>query len=443
MAVSFSEDGYEKADIVPKPKVKWYKNLTIQVVLGIVLGIFYGYFFPESGIDMKVLGDVFIKLIKMVIGPIVFLTIVTGISGIGDVKKVGKLGVKSIVYFEIVTTIALILGMVVVNIAKPGEGMNTASMQHGDITKYTAAAEKPHSTVDFLVGIIPDNMVSAFAEGNLLQVLLVAVLFGVSLAAMGEKGRPVEELLEKMTTVIFGIINIIMKLAPIGAFGAIAFTIGKYGLESLIPLGKLIIVACIAMLLFIFGVLGLICKYYGFSISRFIRYIKDELFIVLGTASSETVLPKMMEKMQRLGCAKPVVGLVMPTGYSFNLDGTSIYLSMCVIFIAQAYGVDLSLAQQLQILGILLLTSKGAAGVVGSGFIVLAATVSATGTLPMDGLALLLGIDRFMSSVRAMTNLIGNGVATVIIAKSEKEFHDSKAIAEYREYFKEPNLNKI
>ncbi len=431
----------KRSEKVSRP---WWKNLTVQVLLAMVLGAIIGGMFPETGVAMKPLADGFIKLIKMVVGPIIFLTIVTGFSHMGDIKKVGKIGGISIIYFEVVTTIALILGMVSMNVFKPGKGMDIqASANHADVSAYVNKAAEPHSTADFLLDIIPHTFSSAFVEGNLLQILFVACMAGVVISGMGEHGRKIEEACERLTTVFFGIIQIIMYVAPLGAFGALAFTVGKYGVSSLIPLGELVLVTAGTLIFFVVAVLGAISWYYGFSVLRFVRYIKEELIIVLGTSSSETVLPRMMEKLQRLGCSKPVVGLVLPTGYSFNLDGSSIYLSMGVIFIAQAFNIDLTLGQQLSLLGILLLTSKGAAGVVGSAFIVLAATIQASGILPLEGLALLLGIDRFMSTARALTNLIGNGVATVVVAKMQKEFDEKKALAEYREHFKNPRLNKI
>lgn len=420
-------------------------NMTAQVVFAIVFGVFFGHLWPDLGVAMKPLGDGFIKLIKMVVGPIIFLTIVTGMAHMGDIKKVGKVGVKSIIYFEIITTVALILGLLVMNIVRPGDGFDTASAAGGDISSFAAAAaeQETHGFVEFMLGIIPNAFVGAFTGDNLLQVLFVAVLFGAALSALGERGKAMEEGLEKLTAVFFGIIKIIMYLAPLGAFGAMAFTIGKFGIEALIPLGKLVLIACLSMVFFIAAVLGTVARIYRFNLWRFVRYIKDELIIVLGTASSETVLPRMMEKLQKLGCSKSVVGLVIPTGYSFNLDGSSLYLAMCVLFIAQAYSVPIDLTHQLTILGILLITSKGAAGVVGSAFIVLTATVQATGFLPLEGLALLLGVDRFMSSVRAMTNLIGNGVATLAVARMENELDDQKGLAEYREYFNAPDLPRF
>lgn len=414
---------------------KWHKDMTVQVLAAIAVGALFGHYFPDIGAQMKPLGDAFIRMIKMVIGPIIFLTIVTGISGMGDMKKVGKVGGIAILYFEIVTTFALALGLLVVNLSRPGDGLNMESIAKGDISKYADKAGEKHSMVDFFVNIIPENAVGAFANGDLLQILFISLLFGAALSKMGEKGKPIEQFFEKLATALFGVIEIVMKVAFIGAFGAIAYTVGKFGLASLIPLGKLIFDVFLTMVIFIVCVIGGICWYYKFSVFKFIRYIREELLIVLGTSSSESVLPRMMEKLEHFGCSKSVVGLVLPTGYSFNLDGTSIYLSMAAIFIAQAYGIELSLVQQLTILGILMVTSKGAAGVTGSGFIVLGATLAATHVLPVEGMALLLGVDRFMSTARALTNLIGNAVATVVVAKIQKEFDEEKALAEYEAYF--------
>lgn len=431
------------AETPHKPK-KFYHNLTFQVLTAITIGVLLGNFYPDIAVQMEPLGKVFINMIKMVIGPIVFLTVVTGISSIGDMKKVGKVGLKALIYFEVVTTFALGIGLFIVNLIGPGRGMNVVAgtLKADAVAKYATAA-KDQDTISILMKIIPDNVVSAFGSGDLLQILFFSVLFGAALAMMGERGKPVEDFLERVAHAFFGLISIVMRVAPIGAFGAMSFTIGKYGIKSLTSLGALMASVYITMALFVFIVLGIIAKLYGFNIWRFLRYIKDELLIVLGTSSSESVLPRMMDKMQRFGCSKPVVGLVIPTGYSFNLDGTSIYLSMAAIFIAQAFNIDMSIGQQLGIMLILMLTSKGAAAVTGGGFVTLAATLSATGQLPVEGLALLLGVDRFMSEARAITNLIGNGVATVVVAKMEKEFDETKAIQEYQSHFEDASISKI
>lgn len=399
-------------------------NLTFRVIIGIILGIAVGFLFPEFGEKLKVLADIFIKLIKMVIAPIVFFTIVIGIGNMGDLKKVGRIGGKALLYFEIVSTLALGIGLLVVNTLKPGAGFKIDSVEGGDISQFTEQAkETGHGAMDFLIGIIPDNIVAAMAKGELLPILFFAVLFGISLAAMGEKAKPVVSLFEKLTDVFFGIVNMIMKVSPIAAFGAMAYTIGKFGIGSLFSLGKLMGSVYLTMFLFVVIVLGGIAKYYNFNIFKFMAFIKEEILLVLGTSSSESALPKMMERLEQYGCSKPVVGLVVPTGYSFNLDGTAIYLSMAAIFIAQAYGIDLTIWQEITLLGVLMITSKGAAGVTGSGFITLAATLAAFPMIPVEGIALLLGVDRFMSEARAITNLIGNGVATVVISKVENEFH--------------------
>ncbi|MDQ7974930.1 MAG: dicarboxylate/amino acid:cation symporter, partial [Rhodocyclaceae bacterium] len=395
-----------------------YRSLYVQVIFAVIVGVLLGYFHPALGEQMKPLGDGFIKLIKMMIAPIIFCTVVVGIAGMEDMKKVGKTGGLALLYFEIVSSIALVVGLVLVNVLKPGAGMNVdaASIDTKAIAAYTGPG-KMEGTVDFLLHIIPNTLVDAFAKGEILQVLLIAVLFGFALHRFGGRGTLVFDVIEKGSHVLFVIIGYIMKLAPIGAFGAMAFTIGKYGVGSLFSLGKLMATFYATCLLFVFVVLGLIARFHGFSIWKFVKYIKEELLIVLGTSSSESVLPRMMEKMENLGANKTTVGLVIPTGYSFNLDGTSIYLTMAAVFIAQATNTPMTLMQELTLLAVLLLTSKGAAGVTGSGFIVLAATLSAVGHVPVAGLALILGIDRFMSEARALTNLVGNGVATIVVAK--------------------------
>ena len=404
-----------------------HKSLYVQVLTAIFIGVLLGHFFPETGAAMKPLGDGFIKLIKMIIAPVIFCTVVTGIAGMEDMKKVGRVGAKALLYFEVVSTIALAIGLLVVTIVQPGAGMNAdvSKLDTRALTTFTAKADK-QSTVDFLINIIPNTVVDAFAKGDILQVLFFALMFGFALSMLGQRGKPVFKLIDEVTHVLFVIVNIIMKVAPIGAFGAMAFTIGKFGLGSLTKLGMLMGSFYLTCLLFIFIVLGAIAKLCGFSIIKFIKYIKEELLIVLGTSSSESVLPRMMAKLENLGCTKSVVGLVIPTGYSFNLDGTSIYLTMAAVFVAQATNTPLTLLQTLTILGILLLTSKGAAGVTGSGFITLAATFAAIPTIPVAGLALILGVDRFMSEARALTNLVGNGVATVVVSRWEKELDMKK-----------------
>ncbi|UCV12619.1 dicarboxylate/amino acid:cation symporter [Dechloromonas denitrificans] len=395
-----------------------YKSLYFQVIIAIIIGVSLGHFYPETGAAMKPLGDGFIKLIKMIIAPIIFCTIVVGIAGMEDMKKVGKTGGLAVLYFEVVSTIALIIGLIVVNFWQPGVGMNVdpSTLDTKGIAKYAAPGQM-QSTADFLMNIIPTSVVDAFAKGDMLQVLFFSILFGYSMHAFGERGKPVFELIEKLSHVLFGIVGVIMKVAPIGAFGAMAYTIGKHGVGSLTQLASLMGAFYLTCVIFIFGVLGSIAAFHGFSIIKLIKYIKEELFLVLGTSSSESALPRLMAKMENAGAEKSVVGLVVPTGYSFNLDGTSIYLTMAAVFIAQATNTPLDLQHQITLLVILLLTSKGAAGVTGSGFIVLAATLSAVGTVPVAGLALILGIDRFMSEARALTNFIGNSVATLVVAK--------------------------
>ncbi|MED2973741.1 dicarboxylate/amino acid:cation symporter [Fictibacillus sp. B-59209] len=405
-----------------------FKNLTFQVIIAIILGITLGLLWPEAGKNMKPLGDTFINGVKMIIAPIIFLTIVLGIAKMGDMKKVGKVGGKAFIYFEVVTTFALIIGLIVVNVIKPGAGLDFDKLQKGDVSQFTSGgAEGGINWVDFVTHIVPQNMVEAFAKGDILQVLFFSILFGVGLTALGEKGKPVIDFFDKLLQIFFNVVGYIMKAAPIGAFGAMAFTIGNFGLSSLLPLGKLMISVYMTMILFVVIVLNIICKMYGFSLWKYLKYIKDEILIVLGTSSSESVLPRMMNKMESFGCSKSVVGLVIPTGYSFNLDGTSIYLSMAVVFLAQVFNIDLSLTQQITIIAILMLTSKGAAAVTGGGFIVLASTLSAMQVIPVEGLALLLGVDRFMSEARAIINLIGNGIATIVVSKSENEFDEKKS----------------
>ncbi len=399
-----------------KPPI--YKSLYFQVLVAIVIGVLLGHFYPSTGEAMKPLGDGFVKLIKMIIAPVIFCTVVIGIAGMEDMKKVGKTGGLALLYFEVVSTLALIIGLVLVNVLKPGVGMNVdpAALDTKSIAAYTAPG-KMGSVTDFVMGIIPNSMIDAFAKGDVLQVLLVAVLFGFALHKFGGRGTLVFDFIEKISHVLFSVVGAIMKVAPIGAFGAMSFTIGKYGVGSLFSLAKLMGTFYLTCLLFIFVVLGIITRLHGFSVWKFVKYIKEELLIVLGTSSSESVLPRMLAKMENAGAKKTVVGLVIPTGYSFNLDGTAIYLTMAAVFIAQATNTPMTFVQELTLLGVLLLTSKGAAGITGSGFIVLAATLSAVGHLPVAGLALILGIDRFMSEARALTNTIGNGVATLVVAK--------------------------
>lgn len=402
------------------------KNLTFQVVVAIISGILVGVLWPGIGAHLEVLGSTFINAVKMVIAPIIFLTIVVGISRMGDMKKVGKVGGKALIYFEVVSTIALIIGLVVVHLLQPGSGLDPAKMPSGDISKFTSGSSAGMNWVQFFVNIIPSNVIDAFARGDILQVLFFSVLFGFGLSTLGKKGKPLVDFFDQVSQVFFKIIGYIMYAAPIGAFGAMAYTISNFGLQTIGPLVKLMLSVYATMALFIFVVLMFICKLAGFNLFTYLRYIKDEILIVFGTSSSEAALPRMMDKLQRLGCEKSVVGLVIPTGYSFNLDGTSIYLTMSVIFLAQVFHVPLDLGQQIAIILILMLTSKGAAAVTGGGFIVLASTLTAMHVIPIAGLGLLLGVDRFMSEARAITNLIGNGIATIVISKSEKAFDKTK-----------------
>ncbi|WP_026903585.1 C4-dicarboxylate transporter DctA [Pedobacter glucosidilyticus] len=405
--------------------MKIFKNLTALVLIAIVAGILTGLFFPEFADTARILSETFINMIKMVIAPIIFFTIVLGIASMGDMKKVGRVGGKALLYFEVVTTFALFFGLFIVNLVKPGDGFAFNGTANEKVNQYVETAEGI-KWLEFFTHIVPSNVINAFAEGDILQVLFFSILFGLALTQMGTSGQSLLLTFDRLSKVFFNIMKFIMKLAPVGAFGGMAYTIGTYGLDALIPLGKLMVSVYATMALFIFIALNLICYFYKFSLWQYLKFIRQEILIVLGTSSSESVLPNMLDKMERFGCSKSVVGLVIPTGYSFNLDGTTIYLVMCTVFLAQVFGVDLSFTQQLTIIGILMITSKGAAGVTGSGFIVLASTLTALKVIPTEGLAILLGVDRFMSEARSITNLIGNGVAAIVVAKSEKEFDEEK-----------------
>lgn len=421
----------ETAEMTSRPPLAasqpFYKTLYARVLAGIVLGIVVGLFFPGFGVAMKPLGDGFIKLIRMMIAPIIFLSVVVGVAGISNVRRLGRVGLKALVYFEVVTTLALAIGLAVANLFRPGSGMNIdpRSLDLKSVAQY-AGPGKELSGVDFVMNIIPDTFGGAFAKGEILQVLLLAIFAGLALVAL-DKDKSLTRLANSLAHVSFKIVAFIMELAPLGAFGAMAFTIGKFGLHSLLSLGKLMLCVYLTSILFVMIVLGLVAFVCGISLWRFLRYIREELLIVLGTSSSETVLPRMIVKMEHLGCSKSVVGLVIPSGYSFNLDGTSIYLTIAALFIAQATNTRLSLGQQIFILFVLMINSKGAAAVTGGGFITLAATLSALGTIPVAGITLLLGIDRFMSQMRSLVNLVGNGVATVVVAKWEGEFDARQA----------------
>ncbi|EOR03101.1 dicarboxylate/amino acid:cation symporter [Acinetobacter genomosp. 15BJ] len=405
-------------DQQPPKKPKFYQILYVQVIFAIVAGILLGHFFPELGESLKPLGEAFIKLVKMIIAPVIFLTVVTGIAGMKNLGSVGRVTAKAMIYFLTFSTLALIVGLIVGNVIEPGHGLNIdpSSLHSTKVDEYAAKAHESTIT-GFLMNIIPDTLVSPFVSGQILQVLFVAVLFGLALAKSGDLGRPVTDFLQQLTTPVFTLVGMLMKFAPIGAFGAMAFTIGAYGISSIGNLMLLIATFYITALLFVIVILGAVARYNGFSIIDLIRYIKDELWLVLGTSSSEAALPSLMAKMEKAGCEKSVVGLVIPTGYSFNLDGTNIYMTLAALFIAQACNIELTLTQQITILLVAMLSSKGAAGITGAGFITLAATLSVVPAIPVAGMALILGIDRFMSECRALTNLVGNACATIVVAK--------------------------
>ena len=411
----------QPASTAPAPATRpWYRHLYAQVLVAIVAGVLLGHFAPETGASLKPLGDAFIKLVKMIIAPVIFLTIVTGIAGMRDLASVGRVAGKAFVYFLFFSTLALIVGLIVANVVRPGDGLNIDPATL-DASKVSDFAAKAHETTltGFLTGIIPDTFLSALTDGNILQTLFVAILFGVGLAIVGERAVRVSDALEQVSLVVFKVVAILMKLAPVGAFGAMAFTIGRYGVETLANLAMLVGTFYLTSFLFVAVVLGAVARWAGFSIFRLIGYLKAELLLVLGTSSSESALPSLIEKMERAGCPKSIVGLVVPTGYSFNLDGTNIYMTLAALFIAQACNVDLTLGQQLLLLAVAMLSSKGAAGVTGAGFITLAATLSIVPSVPVAGMALILGVDRFMSECRSLTNFIGNAVATVVVARWE------------------------
>jgi len=405
----------------------FYRKLYVQVLFAIALGVLLGHFNAATAVDMKPLGDAFIKLIKMLIGPIIFCTVVSGIAGMQDAKKVGRVGGKALLYFEVVSTLALVIGLIVGNLLKPGAGfnINPATLDAKAVLDYAGKA-KQLTTTDFLMNIIPNTVADAFVRGDILQVLLISLLFGFALSFLGKKCKPAVDMIDAASHAVFGAVNIIMQFAPIGAFGAMAFTIGKYGVGALGPLAKLIGSFYLTSFLFVVIVLGLIARFSGFSIFKFLAYIKEEIFLVFGTSSSDTALPTLMKKRENLGCSKSLVGFVVPTGYVFNTDGTSIYMTMAALFVAQATNTDLTLTQQLTILAVAMLTSKGASGVQGASFIALVGTLAVVPTIPVAGMALILGIDRFMSEARALVNMIGNGVATVVMARWEHELDEEK-----------------
>nr|MBC7613980.1 C4-dicarboxylate transporter DctA [Pseudopedobacter sp.] len=404
---------------------KIINHLSFQVLIAIVLGVLFGIFFPGSAASAKLVSQTFINMITMLIAPIIFFTIVLGIASMDDMKKVGRVGGKALLYFEVVTTFAIVIGLFLANWMKPGVGLNMIIPDASKIQEYEAGASQIEWS-SFITHIVPHNIIDSFAKGDILQILFFAILFGYGLTKLGAAGASLISTFNKINKVLFNMMKFVMKLAPLGAFGGIAFTVGTYGLQALLPMGKLMLAVYLTMFLFIFIVLNLICRLYQFSLWKYLKFIRQEILIVLGTSSSESVLPSMMEKMEKFGCSKSVVGLVIPMGYSFNLDGTSIYLSMAVIFLAQVFNIEMSLGTQLTIIGVLMLTSKGAAAVTGGGFIVLASTLTVLKIIPVEGMAILLGVDRFMSEARAITNMIGNGIASVVIAKSEKEFDELK-----------------
>lgn len=408
-------------------KPKFYEILYVQVIFAIIVGILLGHFYPSFGESLKPLGDAFIKLVKMIIAPVIFLTVVTGIAGMNSMKSVGRVASKAMIYFLTFSTLALIIGLIVGNIIEPGAGLNIDphTLESAKVNEYVEKAQSSTLTA-FLMNIIPTTIISPLTNGNILQVLFVSVLFGISLASVGDKARPITNFLQELSAPVFKMVTMLMKFAPIGALGAMAFTIGKYGIHSISNLMLLVGTFYITSLLFILVVLGAVARYNGFSIIKLMKYIREELWLVLGTSSSEAALPTLMQKMQRAGCEKSVVGLVVPTGYSFNLDGTNIYMTMAALFIAQATNTDLTITQQLTLLLVAMLSSKGAAGVTGAGFITLAATLSVVEGLPVEGMALILGIDRFMSECRALTNLIGNACATVVVARWDNALDKEK-----------------
>ena len=411
----------------------FWRTLYFQVLVGIALGVLVGWLWPATGAALKPLGDGFIKLVKMIITPVIFLTVVTGIAGMADLKAFGRVGLKAMAYFLTFSTLALVIGLVVANLARPGDGLNVdpARLDTGAVSSYVAQAEERNLT-EFVLHIIPDTAISAFTSGEILQVLFVAILFGIALALIGARGERLLDSLRVITAAVFRMVHILMYLAPIGAFGAMAFTIGAYGIGTLANLAALIATFYLTALLFVIVVLGLVARAAGFSLFGLIGYIKDELLLVLGTSSSESAMPLLMEKLERAGCPKSIVGLVVPTGYSFNLDGTNIYMCLAALFIAQATNIELSLADQLLLMGVAIISSKGAAGVTGSGFIVLAATLSVVPAVPVAGMALILGVDRFMSECRALTNFIGNAVATIVVARWERAVEPAQIAAAFR-----------
>ena len=432
--------------VQPMPRAVWRScaDLNVQVAIAIVAGVLVGWYFPSIAVTLKPLGDVIVRALKMVIGPIIFLTVVVGIAGMGDLRKAGRVGLKALIYFEIVTTIALAMGLLAANLLRPGDGFPMAINAGAEKAVSTFASEASKLTfLDYLVRIVPDNVFGAFVSLDALQILFFSVLFGAALLRMGPKGAPITEFLDRLSTVMFGIVSIVVKAAPIGAFGAIAFTVGSFGLASLAPLLKLVLAMYATLAVFIVVVLGLVARMYGFSLYRLLAYLREELVLTISVMNSESAFPRLIDKLTSLGCSKGVVGLVMPTGYSMNQDGGMIYLSMAVGFIAQAYNIPLSIYDQLMLLILMMFTSKGVGGVQGAAFIILASTLAATGKLPVEGLALLLGVDRLLYIMRALGSVIGNSVATVVVAKMEGEFDESHALQTYRKVFEKPTLRHI
>lgn len=423
---------------------RWYGQLYVQVLIGIVIGGAIGFFLPDIGAKLQPLADGFIKLIKMLLAPIIFGTVVVGIAKMGSIKEVGRIGGKALIYFEVLSTLALVIGLVVVNVLKPGVGMNidVNTLNASAVNGYTQAAAAQGGVIEFFLGIIPTTLFDAFAKGAMLQVILVSVLMGVALVQLGETGKPLVNVIDLLLQTLFRIVAMVMKLAPLGAGAGMAFTIGKYGIGTLMSLGQLIIALYVTTLFFIVVVLGSVARWSGLPLLQFLRYFKDEILVTLGTCSTEAVLPRMMVKLEKLGCKKSVVGMVLPTGYTFNSDGTCIYLTMAAIFVAQATNTPLTLMDQLVVLGVLLLTSKGSAGVAGAGFVTLAATLSVIGDIPLVGLVLLLGVDRFLNEARAVTNLIGNGIGTIAIAKWDGSFDQAQAAREIAAMKEQSSLRK-
>ncbi len=441
-----SPQAYADPDMLIPPKPRpLYADPALQVFVAMVIGVLLGLLAPGVAVAMKPLGDIFLSLIRMAIGPVIFLTVTTGVSSIGGLRRVGRVGGLALLYFEVVTTVALALGLVLANLFHPGSGLNAVITggTPSEVARFAKAAQEPHGLGDIALGIVPDNIVRAFAEGHLLQIVFFSLMFGLALTAAGPSAKPVDDFLKALSTIFFRLIDMVMKVAPLGAFGALAFTIGKYGVGAVGSLGAFVLCVYGGYVIFVVVVLGAVARLASVSLWRLMSYLREEILIVLGTSTTEAVLVPTMEKLERLGCERAVVGLVLPTGYSFNLDGAAIYLSIAALFIAQAYNIQLDLAQQLGILAILVLTSKGGAGVAGAAFVVLGATIASTHVLPIEGLALLFGVDRVVNSGRAMVNLVGNALATLVVAKVDGSFDTAKGVAAYRAHFLNPAITAI